>query len=52
MGLTLHYCARLTSPDCLPDVVAEVADICRCNGWKHILLDSIPPGLPPFAGVL
>lgn len=33
-------------------VVDEVADICRCNGWKYILLDSTPPGLPRRAGVL
>lgn len=52
MGLTLHYSARINSPDCLPEVVAEVADICRCNGWKYILLDSTPPGLPRRVGVL
>jgi hypothetical protein len=35
MGLTIHYSARLKNPKQLPELVAEVSDICRSMDWKY-----------------
>ncbi|MEK7255096.1 MAG: hypothetical protein AAB316_10145 [Bacteroidota bacterium] len=40
MGLTLHYSARLRKPARLPELVAEVEDICRSLDWKSHSFDE------------
>jgi hypothetical protein len=40
MGVTLHFRGNLKSPDLVPDIVAEIADICDTNDWKYELFDE------------
>jgi hypothetical protein len=35
MGVTIHYKGRLKSPDLIPSLIEEVADICQTHNWKH-----------------
>ncbi len=41
MGLTLHYSGTLSTPNVLPDLVAEVEDICQTMHWRYHLIDTI-----------
>jgi hypothetical protein len=40
MGVTIHYKGQLKSPDLIPDLVAEVADICETRNWKYHFIDE------------
>lgn len=41
MGLTLHYSATLRDINQLPDLVAEVEDICRSMNWPSQRVDLV-----------
>lgn len=40
MGVTLHFRGRLNSPELIPEIVSEIADICDSNDWKYELFDE------------
>ena len=40
MGLTLHYSARLRRPELLPELSAEIADICNSLNWPCHIFDT------------
>jgi hypothetical protein len=51
MGLTLHYTVRLRHIERLPELVAEVKDICISLTWNYFLFDDIfkvPAHTMPF----
>lgn len=40
MGVTLHFRGKLNSLELVPEIVAEVADICDTNDWNYELFDE------------
>ncbi|TXF87795.1 hypothetical protein FUA23_17195 [Neolewinella aurantiaca] len=46
MGLTLHHSGRLTSPEHVPELIHEVADICESAGWNYQIVDRVLHGVP------
>ncbi len=44
MGLSFHYKGRLINAEQLPQLVAEVEDICGILGWKVTVFESQYPG--------
>lgn len=48
MGLSLHYSAKIKSPEDVDLLSAEVAAICRESGWKFQLWDSLEKVEEPF----
>jgi hypothetical protein len=39
MGLSFHYSGRIANPDCLPELIEEVKDICQVYKWKYVVFD-------------
>lgn len=46
MGLTIHYHGRIKSQNLIPELVAEVEDICQTMNWKYNLTDRLLEGVP------
>ncbi|MFK7935715.1 MAG: hypothetical protein AB8G22_19530 [Saprospiraceae bacterium] len=40
MGVTIHYSARLRDTKDLPQLVAEITDICKSLDWKYHLVEN------------
>jgi len=53
MGLTIHYHGRIKSQSLIPELVAEVEDICQTMNWAYTLIDRVLEGVPEdYAGLL
>jgi hypothetical protein len=46
MGLTIHYHGRISSNNRIPELTAEVTDVCQTMGWRYGLIDEILEGVP------
>lgn len=45
MGMTFHYSGRIRKAASLQDMIDEVQDIARINGWEHHSYNRVLPGV-------